>query len=293
MRRIIDTHLHLWDLAQFSLPWLNNVPQLNRSFFWPDYLAAQPDDKNWAIEQAIYVEVDAAPRLRRQEEVLINDLCNDETNALAGGIIALDLATDGSVERWAHSGPSAVIKGVRHVLHVADSPRGACLQPAFIDNVRALGAGGWLFEGCVRCEELSDLAILARACPETSLVLNHMGNVDADIIAGTPLAARQRHYQTQWLNDIEQLAACNNVCCKVSGVNIADPEHVENMFPVLRHCLDAFGADKVMFGSNYPVCNLNIGIGAWVNTLIYFSASRSASFRDNLFFNNAKRIYQL
>lgn len=293
MLRIIDTHLHLWDLTQFSLPWLDQVPQLNRAYAWPDYLGAQPGENRWSIKHAIYIEVDAAPRQRRQEERYIAQLCRDGTNAIAGGIVALDLTIAGSVRLWIGTGPAPEVKGVRHVLHVAHSPRGACLQRAFIDNVRSLGDRGLLFEACLRCEELADLVQLARLCPQTQFVLNHMGNVDADIIASSRPTLGQRHYQTQWFKDMEQLAAANNVCCKISGVNIARPENKENIAPVLDHSFGAFGEDKIIFGSNYPVCNLNIGLAPWIDTLINYTKSQSPSLVNNLFFNNAKRIYQL
>lgn len=78
----------------------------------------------------------------------------------------------------------ASVKGVRQVLHVPEALPGTCLGEVFLENVRWLGEHGLVYEGCVRNGELGDLYEMARSCPGTIIVLDHMGIVDPDIIPG-------------------------------------------------------------------------------------------------------------
>ena len=199
MLHITDTHLHLWDVSRFRLPWLSAVPALNHDVSWQDYRALVGQD-TWCIDRALYVEVDVAPEQRGSESLYLRELCADPTNFVEGGIVSLDLQQPEAVARWLDTNAyHTAVKGVRHVLHVASQPPGVCLTSDFIRNVNALGNAGLCFEVCLRNEDLADAVALAERT-STTLVLNHMGNVDSVRLA------EDACYAANWRRNLQALA---------------------------------------------------------------------------------------
>lgn len=286
MLHITDTHLHLWDLSRFRLSWLSEVPALNHDVSWQDYRALVDQD-TWCIDRALYVEVDVVPEQRGAESLFLRELCADPTNFVEGGIISLDLQQPDAVSRWLTSDARhPAVKGVRHVLHVASQPSGACLTSAFINNVNALGNAGLCFEVCLRNEDMADAVALAERT-STPLVLNHMGNVDSVRLA------EDANYAANWRRSLRSLAQLQHVWCKVSGVNIPAGEDCERVRPVVEQCLATFSADRVMFASNFPVCSLNTGLIPWVNTLIRITDGQGSAWQERFFNRNAQQLYRL
>ncbi|WP_433639775.1 amidohydrolase family protein [Kluyvera georgiana] len=286
MLHITDTHLHLWDLSRFRLPWLSAVPVLNHDVSWQDYRALVEHDR-WCIDRALYVEVDVAPEQRGSESLFMRDLCADPTNFVEGGIVSLDLQQSGAVARWLDTDAfHPAVKGVRHVLHVASQPSGACLTPDFIRNVNALGNAGLCFEVCLRNEDLADAVVLAERT-STTLVLNHMGNVDSVRLA------EDANYAANWRRNMQALALQRHVWCKVSGVNIPAGSDCNGVRPVVEQCLEMFSGDRVVFASNFPVCSLNTGLVPWVNTLIRLTDALGSAWQTRFFSHNAQQLYRL
>jgi predicted TIM-barrel fold metal-dependent hydrolase len=94
---------------------------------------------------------------------------------------------------------------------------------------------------------------------------------------------------------MEAIAKMPNVACKISG--IIEPMSAgwttEDLEPIINHCFDHFGPERVLFSSNWPVCLLGGSLHAWVNALAQVTARRPASERAKLWAENAKRIYRL
>lgn len=293
MLGIIDSHLHIWDLKRFSLPWLDGVLPLKRTFSYENYVNDAGQGKDWKIEQAVYVEVDVARQQREEEAVFIESLCSKGETRIKAAIVCADLGCANAGEPLEKYKNSLFIRGVRHILHVPESPKGACLQPRFVENVRLLGELGMIFEGCVRCEELGDLASLASQCPGTPVVLNHMGIVDAGVIAKTAPTPKEAAYRDLWFENIGDLAALPNVVCKISGLGLDQEQDINVLSPALERCFDAFGQERIMFGTNYPVCQLSLAANPWIEALLTLTEKKGAAFQKKLFTENAGRIYDL
>ncbi|EOU1316056.1 amidohydrolase [Klebsiella quasipneumoniae] len=286
MLHITDTHLHLWNLSRFRLPWLSAVPALNHDVSWQDYRMVVDQD-TWCIDRALYVEVDVAPEQRGAESLFLRELCADPTNFVEGGIVSLDLQQPGAVARWLDTDAwHPAVKGVRHVLHVASQPPGACLTSDFINNVNALGNAGLCFEVCLRNEELADAVALAERT-STTLVLNHMGNVDSIRLA------EDAHYAANWRRNLQALARQRHAWCKVSGVNIPADGDINLVRPAIEQCLELFSADRIVFASNFPVCLLNTGLIPWVDTLVHITRGQGRAWQENFFNHNAHELYRL
>lgn len=292
---IVDTHQHLWDLDLLSLPWLQEAPQLAKHHRIDDYLRAAAGH---GVAQAVYMEVDVAPADRARERDLISELCRRPGVPTAAAVFG---ATPGGADfaataRALEENPCA--RGARLVLQSAGRPRGFCLQEQFVADVRALGASGLLFDVCIRPAELSDAAELARRCADMTLILDHCGNADPGIVAGNggnPGDPTYGHGREQWLDDVQTLGAIPNVVCKISGVvaRAAPGWSAADLAPAVNHCIDCFGEDRIVFGSDWPVCTFAASLGEWITALREIVKGRSPRLQHKLLHENAERIYRL
>lgn len=279
---IIDTHQHLWDLERFRLPWLDGDAKLNRSFRMPDYLRAT-DGLN--VVKTIYMEVDLDPAQQDEEAKFVIETCRRADTPMVAGVISGRPADyDGFRAYITKYKDSPYIKGVRQVLHGSQTPPGYCLQPSFIKSVQLLGELGMRYDLCIRPTDLGDAAKLVDACPDTRFILDHCGNPNV------------QHDLKAWRKALGEMARRKNVVCKVSGfIATAKPYawSVDDLAPVVRHTLDVFGPDRVMFGGDWPVCTLTATYRQWAEALKSIVAQRSATERRKLFHDNAVRWYGL
>src|SRR5438067_49216 len=148
---IVDTHQHLWDLARFKLPWLKGAPKLGRSFLMEDYRQAIA---GLNVVGSIYMEVDVEPAQQAAEADYVLDLIRRGNAPLVAAVISGRPAAEGFAAYLARFKEQPAIKGLRRVLHAADTPPGHCLHRRFIDGIRLLGEMGLSFDLCMRSTEL-------------------------------------------------------------------------------------------------------------------------------------------
>lgn len=300
---VIDTHQHLWDLDRFHLSWLQRVPMLRRSFLPADYraaiaparqagaaaVAAAGSAPGAAIVQSVFLEADVdAPEWLAEAEHVLALATSGEGAPIAGIVAAVRPEADDfrpHLERLAALGPA--IKGVRRVLHT--EPDGLGETPRFTENVRALAEYGFSFDLCLFPRQLGTALHLARACPDVSFILDHCGN--------PPIAAGPKSPDVEaWRRRIHQIAQLGNVCCKISGiVNQAAPGQAtaEDLRPYVEHCIASFGWNRVMFGSDWPVCTTAASLADWLAALGQIVAGEDADSQRQLFSATAARVYRL
>ncbi len=170
---IVDTHQHLWDLTRFKLPWLKDAPKLDRSFVMDDYRQAT---EGLNVVKSVYMEVDVEPSQQEAEVDYVLDLIHRGGTPMVGAVVSGRPASEGFAVYLARFKDQPAIKGLRQVLHGADTPPGYCLDKRFIDGIRLLGKNGLSFDLCMRPAELGDAGKLIDACPDTSFILDHCGN---------------------------------------------------------------------------------------------------------------------
>src|SRR5205823_1700240 len=135
---------------------------------------------------------------------------------------------------------------------------------------------------CLRSEELPDAVKLIDLCPETRFVLDHCGNANV-----------QAPDRTQWRRDMEEVAQRDNVICKISGIVASAKPGAwtsNDLAPIITHCLESFGKDRVMFASDWPVCTLAATYRQWVEALQTVVREWSEANRRKLFHDNAVRF---
>jgi L-fuconolactonase len=291
---VVDTHVHVWDLSRHTLPWLEGEGAiLNRTWSVDDYLreASKGEKHGYRIVKAVYIEVDRAHNERESENEEIVRVVRGGKTPLRGACISGDLTSEGFAEyirRWAKE---PEVRGVRQVLHVPSAKPGTCLEEQFVSNVRLLGSLGLVFEGCVRNPELGDLVKLAKMCPDTTIVLDHMGIVDADVMAKTNPTPDERTYQENHIAHMRELGALGNVVCKVSGLNPMKEWDVSSLARSVDVALESFPADRVMFASNFPVLNVAMSLDQWICSMLKITEGMPAEQREALFSKNACRVY--
>jgi predicted TIM-barrel fold metal-dependent hydrolase len=276
---IIDTHQHLWDLQRFRLPWNEPGSPLHRNFLMPDYLEATA---GLQIVKAVYVEVMVEWRQQVQEAEYVLDLCRRGNTPVAGAVIAGDPASPGFRDYIGRFRGSPYLKGVRHSVRRALSKP---LDPALARGMRLLGELGMSFDLLLGPAQLPAAAKLVDACPDTRFVLDHCGNVDVQAPDRSP-----------WERDIAELARRPHVVCKVSGiVSSARPGQwgPADLEPIVKHVLKVFGPDRVVFGSDWPVCTLRATLRQWVEALKWIVRDATPVDQRKLFHDNATRIYGL
>lgn len=291
---IIDTHQHLWDRRQLDLPWLSGAPPILQK----DYRTAEYREAFAGLNvKAIYMEVDVAPKHHEKEADFIAGLCRGgKTPTIAATIGGRPASPQfaGYIAKYKATGH---VKGVRQVLHGAATPNGCCLQPGFVRGIRALGEQQLNFELTMRPTDLLDGVKLTEQCPDTRFVLDHCGNGDPKAF-NPKLAPGEKRGCTadEWKRGIDAFAARPNVMCKISGIAAFVPPgkwSADDLAPVVNHCLDSFGPERVFFGGDWPVCLLGGPVSAWVDALRQIIASRPAADQRKLWSRNAIAFYQL
>jgi len=237
------------------------------------------------IVKTVYMEVDLDPRQQEQEAEYVINLCKSGETPMSAAVISGRPASDNFRKYITAYKDNKYVKGVRQVLHGDGTPKGYCLDKNFIKGVQLLGEIGMRYDICIRPGELLDAAQLIDACPGTRFILDHCGNANV-----------QEKDHSKWKRDIAQVAKRQKVTCKVSGIiaSAKPGEWTENdLAPIIKHVLDVFGPDRVMFGGDWPVCTLAAPLNVWIETLYLIVRDRSEEHLRKLFHDNAVKFYGL
>jgi len=294
---IVDTHQHLWDLDVVRLPWLDNAGHLNRSHVTKHYLE---ETRGLNVVKAVYMEVAVDPSYLVTEAEYVIDLCKRDDNPTVAAVIGGRPAEEGFTEYIMRFKGSPYVKGIRHIL--PGDTQDLWARKRFLGSIRLLGELGMRFDLCMPPARLPDAARVVDACPDTRFILDHCGN--ADPVAFMSAARREsarpsrepQHDADQWRRDLAKLAERDRVICKISGIIARAPKEnwtPDDLAPIINHCLDTFGPDRVIFAGDWPVCTRVASLREWVGALKQVVRDRPAVEQRKLFHDNAVRFYGL
>ncbi len=278
--QIVDTHQHLWDLDQFPYSWTANRPPLNRSFRVNDYFEAT---RGIRVAKSVHVEADVDEDFMLQETLHALSLARRGDNPVAGVVAAARPERDDFRRYIEQIAAHQRLKGVRRILHT--QPDDLSTTAAFVENVRSLEAHGLSFDICVLARQLPLAINLVEQCPTVSFILDHCGNPDI----------RNRDYG-QWREDLRRIAGFPNVVCKISGIVVntnTESWTIEDLRPAVEWVIKCFGWDRVMFGSDWPVCTLAASFKQWFLALTFLTKEAGEENQRKLFCENAERVYRL
>lgn len=277
---IIDAHHHFWDPAAADYPWLTDELAVIRRRFGPEDLASEL--------AAAGVEATILVQTRSSLDETRDYLALTRTSSFVRGVIGWVDLTDPSVAdvlAELRAGPGGErLLGIRHQVH--DEPDAAWLARLDVRRgIRAVGAAGLAFDLLVRARELPAALELGRSLGDVRFVVDHL--------AKPPIAAGAIE---PWSTFIGRFESLDNVACKVSGlVTEADWSiwRIQDLRPYFERALEVFGADRLLFGSDWPVCLLAAGYGQVFDAARQMMDGLSASERAAVFGENAQAIYGL
>lgn len=278
--KIVDTHQHLWDTDILRYAWLDSLPKINRSFRLGDY---QQATTGLDIEKTVFVECDVDEDQIADEALRVLKLADQPRTRIAGVISSARPENDRFEAQIETLVGYDKLKGIRRVFHTQPDELGRGGQ--FIENVRKLANYNLSFDICVLARQLPVAISLVERCPGVSFILDHCG-----------VPQVKERLLDPWRRHIREISKAPNVSCKISGiVAYTDPLNwiPDDLRPFVEHVLSCFGWDRVMFGSDWPVCTLSATYKDWVGTLVSLTGSAGERNQAKLFRENAMRIYRL
>lgn len=281
----IDSHVHLLYPEHFSYEWCASVPALNHACRMDDYRAAAANSAVGRVRSLVYLEADV-PAVQQEAETEFFSRMADRDRVAPAVDAVVASAWPESVhfpEQVARLAGNPRVRGVRRVLHT--QPNGLSLMPRFAEHLRLLPSHGLTFDLCLRPHLIPVASELAGRCPETQFVLDHCGVPD---IGGGGL--------DPWRESIRCLAERPNVTCKFSGLaSLCDPRRplTLQVRPYFEHCLECFGPGRIMWGSDWPLCNVTFDLAAWLQTSVALLSELSPSEQRAIAHGTAGRIYRL
>ena len=278
---ITDTHQHFIYSDKWPYSWAEGIPALaGKRFGLEEYAAATAGT---GISKTIFMETSPDDPHFHEETRFVRELSEQPDSIIAGIIANCRPEEKDGFEGYLDSIAHPKLVGLRRILHVV--PDELSTTGHFVENIRLLGKRGLTFDLCFLARQLPLAIELIRKCEGVQFILDHCGVPD---IAGQAL--------DPWRDHIRQLAALPNVACKISGVlAYAAPGHAtaEAVSPFIHHCLEHFGWDRVVWGGDWPVCNMTSTIAGWVSVSRELVAGATEDDQAKLFHRNAERIYNI
>lgn len=300
--RVIDPHMHLWDLERLRYPWLEAADEAD-TFMGDDRslavthnaaaFRAEAEDAGIDLHGAVHIEAGHDPADPLAETRWLQAQAHDPASGgLPQGIVAYaDLSHTGVGELLAGHAAYPNVRGIRQILNVHRDPRFDYVgrhfmrEPTWQAGFAMLAPLGLSFDLQIYPDQMPEAASLARIHPETQIVLNHTGMfVDRGSVAGW----------RAWRDGMRALAACPNVEVKISGLGMVDHGWtVESIRPYVLESIDAFGVGRAMFASNFPVDRLYGSYGGVWAAFVETVSGASEAERAALFHDTAARVYRL
>ncbi|MFE5036191.1 amidohydrolase family protein [Streptomyces sp. NPDC056683] len=274
----IDAHHHVWDLSVRDQDWIAGpeLQPLRRNFTVEDL---EPEAAAAGITRTVLVQTITVP------EETPEFLALADAHDLVAGVVGWtdltrpDVADELARLRELRGG--TYLKGIRHQVQGEPDPEWL-LRPDVARGLAALADAGLVYDLIVQAHQLPAAVKAAESHPDLTFVLDHLGK--PPIASGT---------LEPWATAVRALAARPNTVCKLSGmVTEADPASwtVDDLRPYAETVLDAFGPDRLMFGSDWPVCVL---AGTYGEVLDAANQLVAPADRSAVFETTAARVYGL
>jgi len=283
-RALLDAHTHVWTMARHPQAWIDpsTMAVIDRDFSVSDLVAAidRAESERASVTGAVIVQ--ASNSLSETMDILTEAANVPEIEGVVGWVDLTSPSMERDLDQLEALVGGEKLHGIRHLAHEEEDER--WLAGEDVDRgLDALGRRGLAFDLVVRAPQLGVAREVVLAHPGTRFVLDHLGK--------PPIASGEL---TAWEAGLRAIANAGNVVAKVSGLTIeADwaswsPASIR---PVLDTALEAFGPERLMFGSDWPLVELPGGYSGWLDAYLDWSAGLSPSERLAMDSGTARRTY--
>ena len=273
----IDSHQHFWNYDPVAHAWINDDMEIIRQDFLPHDL--EPILHEYGFGGCVSVQAD---QTETENHFLLEQAIN---NSFIKGIVGwVDFKAENVEERLDYYKQFDKMKGFRHILQ-GEADRAYMLNDDFKRGIGKLKQFGYTYDILIFTDQIAYANEFAAAFPDQPFVIDHLAKPkikDYDI--------------DQWAKDIRAIAQNQNVSCKLSGmVTEADWQNwkYEDFTPYLDVVFEAFGADRVMYGSDWPVCRVAATYGEMLAIPEAYVAKLSADEQHKFWGGNAVKFYNL
>lgn len=272
----IDSHVHFWQYNPDTYSWIPEEMAGIRRDFTPEDLEPLLKDNGFSGCAAIQADQSEA-----ETEGLLK--MAKQHNFIKGVVGWVDLTSEDVEDRLKHFTKNPFFKGIRHT--VWDKKGEFMTAPEFQRGLTLLANLGLTYDILAFDYQLDSAVKMVQAFPRQKFVLDHMGKPK---ISGRP--------EKNWVKSIKQLGECPNVWCKVSGLVTQVPGFswkTSDLLPFLEVVSDAFGPDRIMFGSDWPVCLSAASYKEVIGSVEELFKSYSKEDKAKIFGQNAAEFYNL
>jgi L-fuconolactonase len=271
---VVDAHQHFWDPERHHYAWLTDERAAIRRPFGPEDL--RPLLAAHGVDRTIVVE--ARSSVEETRELLAMAAGTDFLAGVIGWVPLADPAVAGIVAELRAAPGGGRLAGIRHQVRAEPDPAWL-LRPDVLRGLAALADAGIAYDLLVTPRELPAAAEMARRLPGLTVVVEHLGG---PAVRGAP--------DTAWEAGLAPFADLPNASCKVSGLAIAG---VDELAPYVERIAGWFGPERVLFGSDWPVCLLAVGYDEIMARLRALARLLPAGTEHGLLGDNASRLYRL
>ncbi|MGW2699971.1 amidohydrolase family protein [Streptomyces sp. NPDC001340] len=277
----VDAHHHVWDLSVRDQDWIQGpeLEPLRKNFTLADL---EPEARAAGVDRTVLVQTVTVPE--ETPEFLAMAAGHDLVAGVVGwsDLTRPDLADELARLRELPGGP--YLKGIRHQVQGERDPQWL-LRADVRRGLAAVAEAGLVYDLVVLPHQLPACTKATAGLPQLTFVLDHLGK--------PPIASGEHE---PWVTALRALAALPNTVAKLSGlVTEADPASwtTEDLRPYTETALEAFGPDRLMFGSDWPVCTLAATYAQVIDTAGELTSGLSAAERTALYEGTAGRVYDL
>lgn len=276
MNKRIDTHQHFWKFDPVRDSWIDDSMHKIQEDFMPENLLPLLNDNDFSA----CVAIEAHPS--EQQTNFLLDL-SQKHNFIKGVMGWVDLCDKNVANRLGHFSNFEKLKGFRHVVQAEKDD--FMFRKDFRNGIAELKQFDFTYDILIFHRQLPAAIDLVNTFQDQDFVIDHIAK--PDIKSGDI---------NSWKKDIQEIAKAKNVRCKVSGL-VTEADWNKWTSNDLKHYLDVifenFSIDKLMFGSDWPVCNLAANYADVVKTIEDYIAQFSKTDQDKFWFENAKVFYKL
>ncbi len=274
---VVDSHQHFWDLSRLDYSWMPEDESPLRRDFLPADL--RPLIADAGVDRSVIVQAHQS----MDETYWLLDLA-DETDFVAGVVAWVDLADPNVGATLDKLTERRYFCGVRHLWH-DEADLGWVVRPDIVRGLRELAARGIAYDLLSRPPHLPFIPQLLKGVPDLRTVVDHISK---------PLIAEGEI--EPWSTDLARVAENPTVMCKVSGI-VTEADHEnwtpDDLRPYVERVVELFGYDRLMFGSDWPVCTQAATYGQVVSAYREVLGPLSDTDRDAVFGGNAACFYRL